>query len=123
MGRCFLILLFAMDGIDMELFSKSMFTQVEGVVLLNGQPVQGAEVISSYDWSAKDEKKSNAVTTDKNGLFSFPEWTSQSFLSLVFPIEPVVDQTIIIQHKGKSIQQGIILNIVMEVETNLACHQ
>ena len=49
----------------------------------------------------KDEKKSKAVTTDKNGIFSFPEWTSQSLLSLVFPMEPVIDQTIIIRYQGK----------------------
>ena len=41
----------------MGLFSKSMFTEVEGVVLLNGKPVEGAEVISSYDWSAKRRKE------------------------------------------------------------------
>ncbi|MBT1063891.1 hypothetical protein KJY73_09925 [Bowmanella sp. Y26] len=100
MGRCFLILLFAMDGIDMGLFSKSMFTQVEGVVLLNGQPVQGAEVISSYDWSAKNEKKSKTVKTDENGKFHFPEWKSQCLLSLFFPMQPVISQKIIIIHNG-----------------------
>ncbi|GGO66675.1 DUF6795 domain-containing protein [Bowmanella pacifica] len=85
----------------MGLFSKSMFTEVEGVVLLNGEPVEGAEVISSYDWSAKDEKKSKTVTTDKNGRFFFEEWKSQSILSLVFPMQPVISQKIIIRFKGE----------------------
>ncbi|WP_102794751.1 DUF6795 domain-containing protein [Bowmanella denitrificans] len=85
----------------MGLFSKSMFTEVEGVVLLNGKPVEGAEVTSSYDWSVKDEKKSKTVITDSHGTFHFKEWKSQSVLSLVFPIQPVISQKITINYSGQ----------------------
>ncbi|MBT1063889.1 hypothetical protein KJY73_09915 [Bowmanella sp. Y26] len=85
----------------MGLFSKCMFTEVEGVVLLNGEPVEGAEVISSYDWSNKDERKSKKLLTDSYGKFSFPEWSSKQFLSSILPMEPVIRQEIIIEYKGE----------------------
>ncbi len=67
---------FFMSGHAMA-FGK-IFSDVEGTVLLDGQPVSGAEVERICHW--KDEEKLDRVLTDALGRYKFPEITTKSFL-------------------------------------------
>ena len=84
----------------MGLFSKCMFSSVEGTILKDGSPVEGVEVTRSYRWINKEEKI-ETVVTDSKGRFSFKNWTSSSFLSSIIPVEPVIRQKIIFKYQDE----------------------
>lgn len=83
-------------------FGKTLylFSDVEGTVLLDGQPVSGAEVEQICHW--KDEEKLDRVLTDHLGRYKFPEITTKSFLWSFLPHEPVVFQSLRINYQGKT---------------------
>ncbi|TBU75570.1 DUF6795 domain-containing protein [Phytopseudomonas daroniae] len=76
-----------------------LFSEVEGIVLLDGQPVEGAEVERICHW--KDDLKTERTLTDASGRYHFPEITAKSLLWSLLPHEPVVFQTLRIHHQGK----------------------
>lgn len=91
---------FFMSGHAMA-FGKTLylFSEVEGTVLLDGQPVSGAEVERICHW--KSEEKVERVLTDSSGSYSFPEITAKSFIWSFLPHEPVVFQLLRIRYQGK----------------------
>ncbi|TBU81483.1 hypothetical protein DNK06_06795 [Pseudomonas daroniae] len=82
-------------------FGKTLylFSEVEGIVLLDGQPVEGVEVERICHW--KDELKTERMLTDALGRYHFPEITAKSLLWSLLPHEPVVFQLLRIHHQGK----------------------
>jgi uncharacterized protein DUF6795 len=48
-----------------------IFSEVDGVVLMNGKPVSGAKVIRTADY--KDKIHTNTVVTDNQGRFHFDD--------------------------------------------------
>ncbi|WP_313345389.1 DUF6795 domain-containing protein [Stenotrophomonas sp.] len=84
-------------------FSKTLylFSEVQGTVLLNGQPVQGVEVEQDYHWRWGDLKRTHTVTTDAQGRFHFPEATGRSWTAGLIPHEPVIVQRITLRYQGK----------------------
>lgn len=81
--------------------SKVMFSAVHGRVLLNGQPVAGAEVERRYQWGWNKSEGQQTVRTDANGAFSFPVARASSATASLVPHEPVIFQELIIRHQGK----------------------
>jgi len=86
------------------MFKVCLFSPVKGKVVLKGQPVVGAVIERSYDWAWKNQKGRDETTTDQNGEFTFPAIYGTMVLGSVLPHDPVIDQTILINHVGKSYQ-------------------
>lgn len=82
----------------------TLFSEVSGVVVRDGQPVPGAEVERRYIWHWKDQTGSDKAVTDANGQFRFPAVTGSSFFGALIPHEPVVQQTIVIRSGGSEFQ-------------------
>ncbi len=82
----------------------TLFSEVSGVVLRDGQPVAGAEVERGYIWHWKDKVGKERVTTDASGAFRFGSVTESSFLGSLIPHEPVVQQTLTIRVDGQDYQ-------------------
>ena len=79
-----------------------LFSEVRGTVTHKGQPVQGAQLEREYRWAWKNEVGKDAAVTDAKGQFSFPSVVRSSFLGSFLPHEPMVQQTILIQHQGQT---------------------
>ncbi|MBT1063890.1 hypothetical protein KJY73_09920 [Bowmanella sp. Y26] len=85
----------------MGLFSKCMFSEVEGVVLFNGTPMEGVKVVKSYRWGNTKETKEYQSVTDSDGRFRFDASFSNSFTFSIFPHEPVLIQYLVFNYKDK----------------------
>lgn len=79
-----------------------LFSEVEGTVLSNGQPVAGARVTRETNWRWKDKTFNEEVTTGADGTFRFPELARSSLITSLLPHEPYITQTILIHHGGRS---------------------
>lgn len=77
-----------------------LFSEVQGVVVLDGRPVPGVQVERDYHWHWGNQKRTATVTTDAQGRFHFPEVTGRSFTAFL-PHEPVVVQRITLRYRGK----------------------
>jgi len=84
------------------MFKVCLFSPVKGKVVLKGEPVAGAVIERSYDWAWKNKKGHDQTETDQNGEFSLPAIYGTMILGSVLPHEPVIEQTINIQHQGKT---------------------
>jgi hypothetical protein len=82
--------------------SMVIFSAVSGKVLQAGQPVAGAVVEREFRWAWKEESGKDATTTDAGGEFRLPLIERNSLLGSVLPHEPMVRQTILIKHGGKT---------------------
>lgn len=89
---------FAMGFFD---FAKvCLYSEVSGVVTLNGKPVAGAEVIRKAWWP--DEKlHTDTITTDAQGKFHFAPMYVFSLLSQYVPAEVVIEQQMLIRYQSK----------------------
>ncbi|HWU76938.1 MAG TPA: DUF6795 domain-containing protein [Rhodanobacter sp.] len=79
-----------------------LFSAVKGVVLNHGEPVQGARIERSYKWAWKDRSGGDQTVTDDKGEFALPAIWGHSLLGSLLPHEPVVDETMLIQHGGQT---------------------
>lgn len=86
-----------------------LFSNVEGRVLLDGQPVPNVEVEQEFIWAWNDEKGVVRVMTDADGRFSFPAVTRKSFWASLLPHDAGVRQTILLHHNGQ-IYKGWMAN-------------
>lgn len=100
----YLLVFVPIPGGAMSLFEpKCVFSKVEGVVLEDGNPVQGAEVERYYKWGGGSNRPIiNRVKTDEQGIFNFPATYEHSIIASIFPIQPSINQKIIIQYQSKS---------------------
>lgn len=81
--------------------NKVIFSAVSGQVLLQGQPVAGAQVERSARWD--DEQAKDGAATSADGRFSLPPITrKRGLLENFLASEPFIEQTILIQHGGKT---------------------
>lgn len=74
-----------------------VFSEVTGVVTSDGRPVEGAVVERSWSW-VSGEPRTDTVTTDARGRFAFPALFARSMMRSILPMEPVVQQRIMIRH-------------------------
>ncbi|RZI58285.1 MAG: hypothetical protein EOP37_16500 [Rubrivivax sp.] len=79
-----------------------LFSEVNGVVLLDGRPVEGVEVEQKYNWHWGEKKASRTTRTDAQGRFHFPVITGRSITGSLLPHEPVIVQEIHFVHQGKT---------------------
>lgn len=79
-----------------------LFSAVSGIVLERGQPVPGARIIRHYKWAWGNEKSTDATHTDARGMFTLPAVWRRMWLGSILPHEPVITQTILIEHAGKT---------------------
>ncbi len=93
-----LLLMLTMSGCSIISFNK-LTTDVTGVVLLNGQPVDGAVIQFHADSGWYGKWKARAVATDDHGRFTVPQWRNTRVLVLVH--QPVIHQQLIIEHAGQ----------------------
>lgn len=77
-----------------------LFSEVQGVVLDKGKPVQDAEVERIYNWGWKDVTKQEKTTTDQEGRFHFNPVVESTFFGSILPHEPVITQKILIRYQG-----------------------
>lgn len=78
-----------------------LFSEVQGTVLKEGKPVEGAELTQTVVWSDnKDEIPAQHTVTDAKGAFSFPVIERKAGLLRVVPHQPVMLQKIIINYQG-----------------------
>jgi hypothetical protein len=82
--------------------SMVIFSAVTGRVLQAGQPVAGAAIEREFRWAWKEESSKDAVTTNAAGEFRLPVIERDSLLGTVLPHEPMVRQTILIKHAGRT---------------------
>ena len=102
-ARCFFLLLFTLNTTQvhamglLDFFTIHVFSDVTGVVTLNGEPVEGAEVVRSADHT-NDKVYMDSAITDKNGKFSFNNISTFSLRPIMLPT--VIFQKIVIKHNG-----------------------
>jgi hypothetical protein len=97
-----------------------LFSAVQGVVVHKGAPVEGAVVEREYLWHWKDKKSVDVAKTDAQGRFQLPMIVESSFLGSLLPHEPVVRQTILIKHGGKTYEAWLFNRRDYEANTELA---
>ena len=92
--REFIISRKSMGGLQTDLESR--------VLDQRGQPVPGAQIERSYSWTWKKQQGTDQASTDAQGRFQFPAMQGSSFFGGFLPHEPMVEQTILIHHGGKT---------------------
>ncbi len=102
-NKLFVIVLFTVISIEKAdaMTKMYLFSEVKGVVLKQGIPVEGAVVEQEFRWAWKDEVGRGQTKTDIAGKFSFPVVMRSSFLGSLLPHEPMVKQTILIKYEGQ----------------------
>lgn len=78
-----------------------LFSEVNGVVTLEGKPVAGAELVRTAILNDKTYK--DTATTDSEGRYHFDARFTRSINSIL-PSEPFIYQKMIIHHQGKEIR-------------------
>jgi len=77
-----------------------LYSEVSGVVTLNGKPVAGAEIVRTATW--RDNPYTDTTTTDAQGKFHLDPIFAHSILrKYVLPIEPYISQMMAIHYQGK----------------------
>ena len=74
-----------------------LFSEVNGVVTLEGKPVAGAEIVRSAE--INDKPYTDKTVTDENGRFHFDAMYTHS-VNKILPMEPVIPQKILIKPQG-----------------------
>jgi hypothetical protein len=76
-----------------------LFSEVRGTVLLDGKPVQGAQLVQRVRWSDKADKNPVRLTlTDEHGAFHFPAIERKAGLLRLIPAQPTMLQTLLIRY-------------------------
>lgn len=87
-----------------------MFSEVNGFVLKDGVPVEGALVERSFVWtSSRGETATDSTGTDSQGRFHFPPAFKRSLAASILPHNPRIRQTILIRHEGEAHQAWVFV--------------
>lgn len=79
--------------------SKTLFSEVKGVVTINGEPCTGARIEQKVFNSNKDEVTAE-TETDESGQFKFDEVSESKGFADFLPSQFVVSQALIIHCEG-----------------------
>lgn len=71
-----------------------LFSELNGIVLNNGVPVENATVRRTYYWVWKNKIGEDMVKTNEKGEFHFPAIFGKSFYGYFLPHEPNIDQEV-----------------------------
>jgi hypothetical protein len=78
-----------------------LFSEVRGTVLMDGEPVKGAELVQKVIWSENEnEIPPQSCVTDASGAFWFPAIERRPGLRRLVPSQPVMLQRILIRYQG-----------------------
>jgi len=106
----FILICLPVSGVSMSFLQvKCLFSKVNGTILIDGKPVQDAEVERYYKWQGPDKSNKEIVKTDAQGRFSFPAAYDNSVLSSIFPHNPSIQQEITIRHQGKEYEAYMLM--------------
>lgn len=87
-----------------------MFSEVNGVVLRDGAPVEGALVERTFVWtSSRGETATDSTETGSQGEFHFPPAFKRSLTASILPHNPRIRQTILIRHEGEEYQAWVFV--------------
>lgn len=88
-------------GATMGMFSELvLFSEVEGVVLKDGVPVEGAEIVQEITYEEPGKIPAKTVQTGADGRFALARVTTGAGLSRVIPGQPSILQRLMIRHNG-----------------------
>ncbi|MCI0506530.1 MAG: carboxypeptidase-like regulatory domain-containing protein [Gammaproteobacteria bacterium] len=76
-----------------------LFSEVNGVVTLEGKPVAGAEIVRTAKFS--DTEHTDKAVTDADGKFHFDAMYTYSINKALMIIEPVFHQKMMINYQAK----------------------
>lgn len=79
------------------MFKVYVFSKMEGVVMKDGKPVEGAVIKRTAD-HYNDKAYYDQTVSDENGHFEFGAITTRYFWSFMF--DTVVRQVVYIEHEG-----------------------
>ncbi|MBI3561655.1 MAG: carboxypeptidase regulatory-like domain-containing protein [Gammaproteobacteria bacterium] len=104
-----------------------LFSDVHGVVTLQGKPVAGAEIIRSGALNEENGKAfSDIAFTDEQGHFHFNAKFVHSLVAVI-PMEPLVPQKILIRYQGREYlawsmnKRRYVENAELDKPIRLAC--
>jgi hypothetical protein len=80
----------------------TLFSDLEGIVLLEGRSVEGVEVQQHYFWHWGDKKGTHVNRTDANGRYHFPVITGRSITANLLSHEPVIEQEVSFVYQSKA---------------------
>jgi len=80
-----------------DFFTIYVFSEVDGVVTMNGEPVQGAQVTRTGDHE-EDKVYTDTVVTDAQGRFSFSPISTFSLRPIM--LGTIIRQKITIKYQG-----------------------
>ena len=85
----------------MGMFSELvLFSDVEGVVLNGGVPVEGVEIVQEITYQEPGKIPPRTVTTGARGHFALTRVNTGSGLSRILPGQPSILQRLVIRHNG-----------------------
>jgi len=89
-------------GVAMSFFTKQvLFSEVKGIVLSQGNPIKGVEVLRRYRY--EDDTQEETIKTNQDGSFYFSKAIKKSLFNMDFlPSDVVVSQEIILNYKNIS---------------------
>lgn len=85
----------------MALFDLILFSEIRGIVVRNGAPVEGAEIAQDLSSPSEGRQHLRRTATDAQGGFRLPRVSRFSVFGRLVPREPAISQTITIHHHGK----------------------
>lgn len=77
-----------------------LFSRVDGVVLKDGAPLAGVEILQEIVYREPGRVPSRTITTDASGRFSLSPVTERSGLGRLVPGQPSILQRLVIRHDG-----------------------
>lgn len=85
----------------MGMFSEVvLFSDVEGVVLKDGIPAEGVEIVQEITYQEPGKMAPRMVKTGAGGRFALARVTTTPGLSRLLPAQPSILQRLVIRYKG-----------------------
>jgi hypothetical protein len=86
--------------------SKTLFSELNGTVVIGGKPCIGARLLQSVS-DGGGEEINVETTTDSDGKFNFPEISKNKGILSLLPGEFVAAQQLLIQYEGREYEGWI----------------
>lgn len=97
-----------------------LFSEVNGRLLLNGQPAAGATVEREYYWRWGEKNYKDTVVADSDGRFHFPVATGRTLFGMLMIHQPVIEQKMKVDHQGKSYDIWEFMKMDYDFDSELA---
>lgn len=85
----------------MGMFSELvLFSEVEGVVLKDGAPLEGVEIVQEITYQEPGKVPAKSTKSGVGGRFALPRVTTGGGFSRLLPGQPAILQRIVIRYEG-----------------------